>query len=176
MAWLHHQPSVLGLQSSHNLSISSVWRFAIGSFFFLPLLVFFISRSFLCSPGWFWTMLGLQVASTNAPCYSFLKKKFKLFSILLWNFPISCFPLYFLVNIFFLKIIFILYILIMFPLPQFFPHPPDLPTHQTLFFFSLFKRNKSFFKNLLQKHKNGNQNNQKANKTKPRRSQNKTKW
>lgn len=34
----------------------------------------------------------------------------------------------------------------MFPLPRFFPHPPDLPTHQTLFFFSLFKRNKSFLK------------------------------
>lgn len=103
------------------------------------------------------------------------KKNLNCFLFCFENFPISCFPLYFFVNIFFLKIIFILYILIMFLLPQFFPHLPDLPTHQTLFFFSLFKRNKSFLKNLLQKHKNGNQNNQKANKTKPRRSQNKTK-
>lgn len=39
----------------------------------------------------------------------------------------------------------------MFLLPQFFPHIPDLPTHQTLFFFSLFKRNKSFFKKISYK-------------------------
>lgn len=159
--WLGYIPSLRCWVFSNHitcLSVSSVWRFAIGSAF-LPILFFFISRAFLCSPGWFWTldspvsasrMLGLQVA-TNTACYSFLKKFFfNCFLFCFGNFPISCFLLYFLVNISFLKIIFILCISIMFPLPQFFPHPPHLPPHlpphQTLFFFSLFKRNRNYKK------------------------------